>query len=350
MLKNATPRQLAFYGALIISVGYTIFNSILNLSFELYDSWYIPVIQGGGVFLLGYITFFFALKIYILRKIKLIYKNIQRVKLKSKEKSSPIDMGVDVIDEVRNQVKIWAEDQNREIAQLKEMENYRRNFVGNVSHELKTPIFTIQGYIHTLLEGGIYDENINMSFLRKAAKGVTRLQTIVEDLDTIAKLESNKIELEIEEFNIKDLVEDVFEDLDLLAKEKNIRLIFKEGTDKNFRVEADRESIRQVMTNLLANAIKYNNEKGQAKVSFYDMSTNILIEVADDGIGIDEKHLPHLFDRFYRVDASRSRSEGGSGLGLAIVKHIIEAHRQTIHARSRKGLGSTFGFTLKKVG
>jgi len=351
MLKNATPNQLAFFAAFGIAIAFILFATIILFAFQLQVDVFLIVCTSLLVAILSYVVFFYILKIYIYRKVKLVYKNIHRLKLQGGEKASStdIDMNEDIISQVQSEVKNWAENQEREIEQLKLMEDYRRNFVGNVSHELKTPLFTIQGYIHTLLEGGLYDEKINIKFLQKAARGVNRLQIILEDLDNITKLESGRLSMEFTEFPIKNLVEEVFEELEIFAAEKNISLEFKEGTDINFIVSADREKINQVLVNLLMNSLKYGVENGQTKVSFYDMDKHVLVEVSDNGIGIETEHLAHLFDRFYRVDSSGSRNAGGSGLGLSIVKHIIEAHRQTINVRSSNGVGSTFGFTLKKI-
>ena len=193
------------------------------------------------------------------------------------------------------------------------------------------------------------DEEIAVPFLKKAAKNLERLQVIVDDLSAISRLETGDLILDTEVFNIRDLAGEVFEDLEMRSEEAGVALQFKDGANQAFNVEADRENIRQVLTNLIANSINYGKNGGLTKIGFYDMDSYILIEVADNGIGVSEKHLPHLFDRFYRVDKSRSRDRGGSGLGLAIVKHIIEAHQQTISVRSTQGLGSTFGFTLKKA-
>ena len=249
----------------------------------------------------------------------------------------------------KRQVIEWAESTKKEIATLKSLEEYRKNYVGNISHELKTPIFSIQAYLHTLLEGGLYDDNINMDYLKRAADNTERLQNIVEDLDIITRLESGQAELDIKRFDIKELVRDIFLDLKPIAKKKKISLMLKDGASQSFYVMTDRESIRQVFTKRRVNSIKYGKEGGTTKVSCYDMESEVLTEVSDNGIGIDEKHLKHVFDRFYRVDSSRSRKQGGSGLGLAIVKHIIEAHDQTINVRSTLDIGSTFGFTIKKA-
>ncbi len=253
------------------------------------------------------------------------------------------------IEEVNQEVMDWAEEKEDEIIYLTELETYRRNFLGNVSHELKTPIFTIQGFLHTLLDGGLYDEKINKRYIERALINVERLQNIVEDLEIINKLESGGMKLNKTRFDLRGLALDVLDDLSILATDKNISVKLKEGASKSFDVDADRGNIQQVFSNLISNSIKYGKNGGVTKIAFYDMADKVLIEVSDDGIGIEEVHLKHLFDRFYRVDAGRSRNQGGSGLGLSIVKHILEAHHQNINVRSTIGVGSTFGFTLTKA-
>lgn len=347
--KNPTPKQVALLASIILSGAFTLFIVIMRV-INMIDISLIAVLGlGFSLFLFSYLLINYFVKRFIYRRIKLIYKNIHRFKLSKQDKTSLADIDDDSIEKVEQEVEEWVEGQDREIQHLKTLEEYRRNFLGNISHELKTPIFNIQGYIHTLLDGGLYDEQINREYLKRAASNTERLQIIIEDLDTISKIESGEMLLDKQAFNIKDLVLSVFEDLEMIAKERKIQLVFKEGADNGFTVHADKEAIRRVLINLVTNSIKYSNEKGLTKVSFYDMDSNILVEVADNGLGISEEHLPHLFDRFYRVDKSRSRALGGSGLGLSIVKHIMEAHNQTINVRSTPGLGSTFGFTLSKA-
>ncbi len=297
----------------------------------------------------SYVVVLTYLDRYIYRKIKLIYKTIHHQKVNAEMKREGVDLDQPIIDDVGQEVEEWAEKQQRQMEQYERFADYRRRYVGDISHELKTPIFNIQGYLHTLLEGGYHDEKISMSFLKKAAKNVDRLQTIVEDLGAISRLESGELILDTDVFDIKELANEVIDELDLKSREVGIELGFKPGADTGFMVEADRESIRQVLVNLVTNSIKYGNPGGATKLGFYDMDAYILCEIADNGIGIPEKHLPHVFDRFYRVDKSRSRKKGGSGLGLSIVKHIMEAHQQTINVRSSPGLGSTFGITLAKA-
>jgi len=350
MLKNATPRQIAVYSVLTITGMLGIFLIVL-MQLDMLETgivtWLIIITI---TFITGYGVVLYALKRYIYRKVKLIYKSIHRFKVTAKDKSRDVDINSDIIGEVEKEVSNWIKNQRREIETLKSMETYRRNFMGDISHELKTPIFNIQGYIHTLLDGGLYDASINHKYLDKAAKNVERLQTIVSDLESISRLESGTLSLEMQNFDIRALTEEVFEDLEMKAKKSNIKLLFKEGAERTFTVNADREGIRQVITNLLTNSIKYGRQGGgHTKVGFYDMENYILVEVADNGIGIAEDHLKRVFERFYRVDKSRSRDQGGSGLGLSIVKHIIEGHKQTINVRSAPGVGSTFGFTLAKV-
>lgn len=297
---------------------------------------------------MSYFSVRYFLEKLILRRIKVIYKIISDAK-----KSLPVDKPISEfmnfsLESVENEVEQWAENTRLEINSLKSLELYRKQFVGDVSHELKTPLFSVQGYLHTLIEGGMYDEKVNLKYLQRALANTERLQFIVEDLDMIHKLESDTEDLNIENFDIRKLSQEIMDDLEMMANDEKIKLIFKNGADNNFVVHADREKIRKVLINLITNSIKYGKENGRTKVSFYDMDKNILIEVSDDGIGIKEEHLKHLFNRFYRVDHSRSRAQGGSGLGLSIVKHIIEAHQQTITVRSTFEQGTTFGFTLQK--
>ncbi|MCH2021289.1 MAG: ATP-binding protein [Saprospiraceae bacterium] len=258
-------------------------------------------------------------------------------------------MNTQVIEKVEQEVIEWAQTWENEISSLKNMEEYRREFIGNVSHELKTPIFNIQGYLHTLLDGALEDESINRRYIHNAAKNTERMANIVADLGYISKFEAGKLQLELVKFDIVQLVKDVLEDSELKADEKKINLSLIDNNQKPILVFADVESIRRVIVNLISNSIKYGKYNGLTYVGFYDLEDNILIEITDNGKGISQEHIPRLFERFYRVDKGRSRTQGGTGLGLAIVKHILEAHQQSINVRSKVSTGSTFGFTLKKV-
>ncbi len=349
--KNITPRQIAIYTGLGISVFQIIMLVVLRTFFDLDDhSWGILALWFLASFIISYFSILLVVRWFIFRKIKLIYKNIREFKTESIHKPAEEDIDVDsnVFQDVEEEVKEWTELKQKEIDELRTLENYRREYIGNVSHELKTPVFNIQGYVQTLIDGGLHDDEINEKYLNRASHNIERLITIVEDLDVITRLESGELILERSNFDIHQLVEQVFEDLEFQAREKNITLRFKEGAANKYMVHADRETLRTVLMNLVGNSLKYGRTNGRTSIGFYDMDHHILVEVSDNGIGIEQKHLRHLFDRFYRVDKSRSRTEGGSGLGLAIVKHILEAHNEPINVRSTPGLGTTFGFTLAK--
>ncbi len=347
LFKNLSVKQISLYitvavwitHVFILSAILFINKSSIKLSFS-----YI-LFYGVLSFVISYFLIRFLFESFVFRKIKLIYKIIST----SKDSLSNINEGKETtLEQVNERVSNWAIEREKEISGLKELESYRKNFVGDISHELKTPLFAIQGFLHTLLDGGLYDEKINSKYLLRAAKNAERLQFIVEDLEMINLLEAEASNLDIESFNLKMLAIEVMDEIEVLASEKGIKVLFKSGADGEFKVSADREKIRQVLVNLISNSIKYGTENGKTKISFYDMDELILVEVSDNGIGIENKHLRFLFDRFYRADKSRARDIGGSGLGLSIVKHILEAHGQGITVRSTLNQGSTFGFTLKK--
>ncbi len=349
MLKNPTPKDISLLASGLVTALAAIILLIFYFSLE----WISPVLGIGIAIVLIFIAAFavtsYYLKMYIYRKIKVIYKVIRRQKLSPKEKGIDLDLSRPLLDDVAQDVEAWADVQQKELDKYKSWAEYRRRFVGDISHELKTPIFNIQGFIHTLLDGALEDPQVNRPYLERAAKNLERLSTIVEDLEAISKYESGELVLDLQAFDLRKLAEEVFEDLEFKAAKKNIKLEFKEGLGATCRVRADRESIRQVLTNLVSNSIKYGQPNGRTKIGYYDMDKQVLIEVADNGIGIPADKLKHVFDRFYRVDESRSREQGGSGLGLAIVKHIVEAHHQAITVRSSPNLGSTFGFTLERA-
>jgi len=320
MFKNLTARQVTVsltIGMFALNIGLLLLFYFINDNgvFSQY-SWSTIVIYLFLFFLLSYLLIRWLLNQFIFEKINLIYKIIGGVKndVPSKKKESLSTTSIDV---------------------------------GVISHELKTPIFTIQGYIHTLLEGGLYDDKINLQYLQRAAKNIDRLETIVEDLELINTLESGQNELILTNFDLSQLIKEVLQDLKSFADEKSATMEYKDGATTKWKVKADIDSIRQVLINLITNSIKYGLEEGHTEVNVYKLDNKVLIEVSDNGLGIEEKHLKHLFDRFYRVDPSRSRDLGGSGLGLSIVKHIMEAHNEAINVRSTPGKGTTFGFTLK---
>ncbi len=297
-------------------------------------------------------SYFLVLSIlnrYINEKIKPIYKTIRKAPTSGKKGKLLEKISTTHISDVQKEVEEWAKDQTEEITRLKDLERYRKEFVGNVSHELKTPIFNIQGYVLTLLEGGIDDPKINKLYLQRTEKSIDRMISIVEDLESITKLESGELKLNYVDFDIARLTEDAFELAQMLANERNISLQFSTKPDKPIMIHADKKQIMEVMNNLVGNGIKYGKKRGHVKVGFYDLHETILIEVSDNGIGMDKSDLPRIFERFYRIDKSRSREMGGTGLGLSIVKHIIEAHNQTINVTSVPDKGTTFTFTLEKT-
>lgn len=336
--------------AILISVIASIVSVVVVLIFSSInaDSIILSAIAIGLlVFIIIFIVSQRLLNIFIFEKINPIYKTIHNLTLPEKEIRRELE-DKDIINEVNREVILWANTKSREIDKLKELETYRKEFLGNVSHELKTPIFNIQGYVLTLLDGGLEDPSINRKFLERTEKSVNRLIAIVDDLETISKLESKVLNLELDKVNIVQLVDDVFEAQEIRAKKREIHLTYDRRYEKPIFVLADRKRITQALTNLIVNSINYGKTGGRTKVSFSDMFDTVLVEVNDDGIGISKKDLPRIFERFYRVDKSRSRDQGGTGLGLAIVKHVIEAHNQTINVRSNLNEGTSFTFSLKK--
>ena len=254
-----------------------------------------------------------------------------------------------IMSQVNDDVAQWARDKVNEITLLRDTERFRREYIGNVSHELKTPLNNIQGYIETLIDGGLKDDEINMKYLERTDRNISRLISIVTDLDTISKFESGVMKLNMEDFDLVDVVEEVLDFNDQKASAKHIALKLDNATGKPVMVYADKNRIYEVITNLVVNSINYGVENGSTKVVISDIENKYLIDIADDGIGIDEENLSRVFERFFRVDKSRSRESGGTGLGLAIVKHIMEAHNEMISVKSKIGKGSTFSFTLKKA-
>lgn len=288
------------------------------------------------------------MKSLIVEKIRPIYKIIrsaQMPKFKELVKSDE-----NLLETASKDAEEWAARKSEELEQLKKQELFRKEYIGNVAHELKTPIFTIQGYVSTLLDGGLYDESINRKYLERSDKVIQRMTSIVNDLDAINRLESGELKMEYTAFNIVDLVNEIFESQEYLAKERNVTLSLELTYPKNTMVVyADRMRISMALSNLIVNAIKYNKpEGGSVRVRFFDMDSRFLVEVSDTGIGIPQDCQGRIFERFFRVDKSRSREQGGTGLGLAIVKHVVEAHGETINMKSTLNKGTSFSFTIKK--
>lgn len=308
-------------------------------------SWW-PVVAGVVVFGVSYGAVSFGIERFVHSRIKMLYRTVHDLKRNPKD-TGRLDMKGDVLGQVNAEVRAWASERRTEIEELEAREQFRREFIGNLAHELKTPIFNIQGYILTLLEGGLEDARVNRDFLVRASNGVDRMMKLVEDLDLITKLESGVMELREAPMDLHKLVQETMDAMEIHAREKSVALVneVEEGT----MVHADRGRLAQVFTNLFNNAVNYGKPGGTCTARSYPLGDQVVVEVSDDGIGISPEHLPRLFERFYRVGKSRARNEGGSGLGLAIVKHIVEAHHQTITVKSTEGEGTTFSFTLEQA-
>ncbi|MGN6417271.1 MAG: sensor histidine kinase [Pseudobacter sp.] len=341
--KNLSPRQLAAFTAGILSVPVAIGIAWLTMN------WKIGLISLGVVFAGSYSLIILTLEKFIYRKIKLIYKLIYQTKATKKEEVYfKYILPQKSIDEVREDVEAWGERRNREIESLRKNEAFRKEFLQNLSHEFKTPIFAIQSFVETLLDGAAEDEKIRTKFLQNTSKNVDRLVNLVNDLDEISRLESGEQRLYKQNFVIQDLIRETYEALSIKTQAKMIKASIKKGCEAPITVFADKEKIKQVLTNLVENACKYGKNGGTIVASIYKTDdSHVLIEIGDDGIGIEGEHLDRIFERFYRTDTARSRDKGGTGLGLAICKHIIEAHGQSIHVRSTPDVGTTIGFTLE---
>ncbi|MEJ2882544.1 sensor histidine kinase [Pedobacter sp. GR22-6] len=336
---------------LVFITAFAVALSIGLVNYYFQHSWYFMLISFGVSFITCFVVFYYLLEKYIYSKIVLIYKLIHNLKLGKDLKDALGEyVSSDPINDVEQEVKEWAGQKKREIELLKKQEQFRKEFLSNVSHEFKTPLFAIQGYIETLQDCIVDDPDMAVKFLKKAENNVERLSYLINDLDSISKLETGEIPINYEKFDFVHLAREVMELLEDKAKGKGITLSFKEKYTHPAFVRADREKLRQVMVNLIENSIKYGKKEGSTAIKIFELHDQYLIEVTDDGIGIDEKHLPRLFERFYRIDTHRSREEGGTGLGLAIVKHILEAHEQIISVRSTLQIGTTFAFTLEKIG
>ena len=329
-MKNS-PLKISLFIACISVVLFWVFAQLLptDITFIYYCVLFIVILFSA----------FLLIKNYIQKKINLLYRTIHTQKI--------LNEPIYDLDKVEQEVKEWVKERQIEIEHLKDTEKFRREFIGNVSHELKTPIFNIQGYVLTLLEGALEDEQINRKYLQRTQKSVERMITIVEDLSNISNMESFPTSLKTQKFDIVSCALSSLESLEYKAKKSDITLSFDKVYDPIF-VDANESKISQVLVNLLNNSIVYGKDKGNTKIKIFDLETEILVEVSDNGIGVKEEDISRLCERFYRVDSARSIEKGGTGLGLSIVKHIIESHKQTFNIRSTVGIGSTFSFTLKK--
>ena len=341
--KNLSTYQLSALIALALSVPISFGIYIFTLDFE------VTAIAFGVIFLGSYGLIGFTFERFIYRKIKLIYKLINQTKATRKEEVYfKYVLPQKSIDEVQEDVEQWMKNKNDQIELLQRNEAYRKEFLQNLAHEFKTPIFAIQGYVETLLGGAMEEESVRKKFLENTSKNADRLVTLINDLDEITRLESGEQLLYKQNFIIQDQIKEVYDSLAIKTQQKQIITSIKKGCEIPVTVYADKEKIRQVLINLVENSTKYGKQNGQIIASIYKTDDrHVLVEISDDGIGIDRDHLPRIFERFYRTDAARSRDKGGTGLGLAICKHIIEAHGQNIHVRSTPDVGTTIGFTLE---
>jgi len=345
-LSFSKPIQVIIVGSIVVALILGVLIAVLT-SFNVPFS---PLLIFGltlGFAIVTFFVFFFFIEKFLSTKINLIHKIIKKEKF-SNVKKKRTTLSDDVLEDLTNETKIWATARRNEISELKEQEEFRTEFLGNLAHELKTPVFSIQGYILTLLEGGLEDETVNREFLLRASKGVDRMTDILEDLDAMTRLESDRTQLNLKNFDIIELIKDVIDELELTIKEKGIKVYLAKDFDPQM-VYADRGKIAQVLTNLISNSLSYGTENGETILRVSKLDDTFMIEVADNGLGIEEAQIPRLFERFYRVDKSRARHIGGSGLGLAIVKHIVESHGHDISVRSTLGVGSTFTFELDKA-
>lgn len=341
-IKNLSPKELSAFTSLLLSIPIAIGIFFIT------GNWKIGLVSLIVIWAGSYGLILFTLEKFIYRKIKLIYKLIHQTKATRKEEMYfKYILPQKSIDEVREDVEAWGERRNAEIELLRKNEAYRKEFLQNLAHEFKTPIFAIQGYVDTLLSGAMEEEKVRKKFLENTAKNADRLVNLVSDLDEISRLESGEQLLYKQNFIIQELIREVFDSLSIKTQPRLIKSVVKKGCEAPVTVFADKEKIKQVLINLIENACKYGKSNGNIVASVYRTDDlHVLVEISDDGIGIEEEHLPRIFERFYRTDAARSRDKGGTGLGLAICKHIIEAHAQGIHVRSTPDVGTTIGFTL----
>ena len=340
-MKQMRPIQILLLSSLLSLVWLVAILLFYSNYIHFVPFSHIAIIAFIGVAMFLIIGRFF-LKTYIEEKIRSIHRIINYG-------SKPeVKLNEDVIGLTMKETLRWEKERKEELLELRKEANFRREFLGNLAHELKTPVFSVQGYILTLLEGGLEDEKVNRKFLERAAFSTERMVDIIEDLDQIMKLESNEITLNLQVFNLLKLTKEIVDFLEEKSQEKFIDIKIEEK-EVPINVKADQAKIGQVLTNLISNAINYSNEKTEIHIQFYPLGESIVTEISDNGIGIAERDIPRLFERFYRVEQSRNRNKGGSGLGLSICKHIIESHNETITVKSEVGKGSAFSFSLRKA-
>lgn len=345
-MQSRSPRYVALTGAGLIAASLIAVLILSALAGGNIDPW-VAFITAVCVFISAYFIIRWQLRKYITRNMKTLYRTMQSLKSAGDMRRQPAS-AEEMLENAESALAEWADAKITEMKSIKATDTYRKEFIGNLAHELKTPIFSIQGYVETLLDGEVSDQETIRKFLQKASNNIDRISSLIKDLDLITKIESDQLPLSIKKFDIIQLTRTVMELLDEQARSKHIQLRVKAVQGDTKMVEADFLKIEQVLINLITNSIYYGREGGWVSAEFFDLDDEVLVEITDNGLGIAQEHLPRIFERFYRVDKSRSRNEGGSGLGLAICKHIVESHGGTIGVRSKLGEGSTFSFTLKR--
>jgi len=344
-----SPRAISLYISILTALISTVILLLIVLFADITIKFWMPFALFAFLFVIIFFLVFYSIKKFVYNRIKLLYRSTSIFRSKKALLEMDLDMRTDILEKVSRDVAEWMVEQHRTIDQLEERESFRREFIGNLSHELKTPVFSIQGYILTLLEGGINDPDINVKFLEKAAIGVDRITRLLDDLDAISKMESGQINIAKERFDFAQLAKQVVDEIENKAERKEIKITIRFSSEKSIWVDADPGKISQVLTNLIINAINYGKKGGYIYIKSHEIGDKILIEVEDNGIGMDKEETPRIFERFYRVDKSRARQKGGTGLGLAIVKHIIESHDESITVRSSPEEGSIFSFSLTRA-
>lgn len=346
-LKIRSIDHAALLIALLVTIVVLVAGCIVVAAYRFF--WWGLVIICVSTFVVTYLFAQLVIRKFVIYKMKPIYQIVFERNLKTRELENTLLKKANLLETVTAEITDWADRNQMEIERLEETERYRRDYIGNISHEIKTPVFNIQGYISTLLDGALEDENINRLYLERAEKSIERLINVVTELDEISKLESGMPNFEFSRFDMVALAREIADAFEMEAATMGITIKFKANTPNSLYVVGDRKYLGQVLVNLISNSIRYGTEGGWTRISFIDMFDKVMVEVSDNGEGIDKEDIPRVFERFFRTDKSRSRDKGGSGLGLAIVKHILEAHGEAITLRSELGVGSTFSFTLSKI-
>jgi two-component system phosphate regulon sensor histidine kinase PhoR len=347
ILRIRSINYAALLIALLVTIVVIISGSIVVWVYKFF-LWGLAVIC-VATFVVTFLFSRLVLKKFVIYKMKPIYQIVFDRNLRTRDLEGVYLKKENLLETVTDEISDWAESNRREIERLEEMERFRREYLGNFAHEIKTPVFNIQGYLSTLLDGAIDDETVKRPYLERAEKSTERIIDIVTRLDDISRLESGEPHLEYSRFDVVALAREIADTFDMEAHARNVSIRFKSKTPENLTVIADRKYVAQVFINLISNSIRYGTSGGWTRISFIDMFDKVMVEVADNGEGIAKEDVPRVFERFFRTDASRSREKGGSGLGMAIVKHILEAHGETITVRSELGVGTTFSFTLSKI-